>query len=265
MNRYQIQKPIGKGGYATVVAAHDTVTGQDVAIKFLKKQDAEALARFQREVLVLQSLDHPGIVKVLDSGVAGNQPYIVMELLRGLTVERLMQKARLTLRQALGIAAKVAEALHYAHAMGVVHRDVKPANAFITRERVVKLMDFGMARFIASGYSLTAAGVFMGTHDFIAPEVADGHRPTAAADMYSLGAMTYMLISGVAPFEGTDPIRVILARLTSDPPPLSDKVPDVPADIEDLVMRALARDPNHRPESLGSFAAQALAAMSRLP
>lgn len=265
MNRYEIGQQIGKGGYATVVAARDNATGQDVAIKILRRQEPVELVRFEREAMLLRSMDHPGIVKVFDSGVAGGKPFIVMELLKGLTVDAVIKRSRLSIKQALGIAIRVAGALDYAHAMGVIHRDVKPTNTFITLDHQIKLMDFGMARFMAAGNSLTAADMFLGTPDFIAPEVVDGRRPGAAADLYSLGAMTYLLLALEAPFTGSDPIRVMLSKLDQDAPPLRQKAPDVPEVIEALVMRCLARDPRARYPSLADFAHEARNALAGVP
>ena len=264
MSRYKIQKTIGEGNYGTVFAARDDETGGLVAIKILKPADADTVERFEREAKVLCALDHPGIVKVLGTGVANGKPYTVMELLDGKPLDVLHRKARLTPAQIVGIAVKVAEALDYAHGRGIVHRDVKPANIFVTRANRIKLLDFGMARWLEPGASITDAGVYMGTPDYIAPEVIEGQRPVPASDLYSLAAMMFVLLAGQAPFTAANKLDAMLLRLERVAPTLAEKGVRVPEVLERLIARGLARKPADRHGSLREFAKEARAALKAL-
>lgn len=256
MDRYEIGKRIGEGTAGAVYRARDRVTGAEVALKVLKVHSEEERARFEREATVLKAFDHPGIVRIVDAGVAGEKPYIAMELLEGGTLHSLVKRrVKLALRQSLVIVLKLADALAYAHSRGVIHRDVKPANAFITRSSKIKLMDFGMARFTESGGSMTAVNSLLGTPDFIAPEIVDGARPTPACDQYALGMMAYVMISGVYPFAAKTPLATMLERCMNDAPPLASVVSDLPAGIDAVVMQALRRDPVERHPGVAALAA----------
>lgn len=256
MDRYEIGKRIGEGTAGAVFRARDRTTGAEVALKVLKVHSEEERARFEREAAVLRAFDHPGIVKILDAGVTGEKPYFAMELLEGGTLYSLVKRrVKLSLRQSLIIILKLADALAYAHARGVIHRDVKPANTFVTRSSQIKLMDFGMARFTETGGSMTAVNSFMGTPDFIAPEIVDGARPTPACDQYGLGMMAYVMISNVFPFAAKTPLATMLERCTREAAPLASVVPDLPAAIDAVVMQALRRDPDQRHPGVAELAA----------
>ena len=190
---YEFEDHLGAGAQGTVYRAKDKRSGTLVAIKILQDTSAGFVARLKRETDMLRALDHPGIVKLYGTGVDGERHFLVMELLDGATLDEVMKKAKIDAKQALTIAVKVAESLAHAHTHGIVHRDVKPANIMLTRDQKIKLMDFGLAKPMAKGQTLTGEGVLVGTPEFTAPELIRGERPTPACDQHSLAAMVYLL------------------------------------------------------------------------
>jgi hypothetical protein len=254
LGRYEIQEEIGRGMMGIVYRAVDPALGRTVALKTvslllaLPDEDRAGFEqRFLNEARIAAGLNHPGIVVVHDVGRdAGSASlYIALEYLEGETLsERVKREGRLDWRESLRLTAKVAEALHHAHERHIVHRDVKPANIMVLPSGQPKLMDFGIAKIPAA--QLTNAGEFFGTPSYMSPEQATGEPLDARSDVFSLGAVLYLLLTGTRAFDAPS-VPGILARVAKkDPPPPSKLTPGVPAVVDDIVARALAKDSGQR-------------------
>jgi serine/threonine-protein kinase len=251
--RYRLQSEIAVGGMGWVWRAHDTRLERPVAVKVLRSElsdDATFRTRFRTEARHAAALNHPNIAAVHDYGesadpVTGEQvAYLVMELVDGEPLSSLLQRTPVPgLDRTLGIVRQTASALAAAHALGVVHRDVKPANVLVTPDGTVKLTDFGIA-WSASNAPLTSTGHVMGTPHYLAPEQVQGNRATTASDVYSLGVIAYECLAGRRPFEGGTAVDTALMHIRENPPPLPDSVPD---DVRALVQQAMAREAADRP------------------
>ena len=236
--RYRLDRPLGRGGMATVYLARDTELDRPVAVKVLDAADEGLRERFVREARLAARLSHPNVVGVFDAGEDGGRPYIVMEHVEGETVaELLARRGRLPPEEARGLAVQAARGLAHAHAAGLVHRDIKPQNLLLREDGTLKIADFGIAR-ATEDTSLTQPGTVLGTAAYLAPEQARGERATPASDVYSLGAVLYELLTGKPPAETPAPVREL--------------APEVPRELEDVVMRSLARNPSYRPADLES-------------
>jgi eukaryotic-like serine/threonine-protein kinase len=235
-DRYRLERPLGHGGMATVYLARDTDLDRPVAVKVLDAADEGLRERFVREARLAARLSHPNVVSVFDAGEDGGRPYIVMEHVEGETVaELLARRGPLPPDEARGLALQAARGLAHAHAAGLVHRDVKPQNLLLREDGTLKIADFGIAR-ATEDTALTQPGTVLGTAAYLAPEQARGERATPASDVYSLGAVLYELLTGRPPLETATPVREL--------------APEVPRDIEAVVMRCLARNPAYRPADL---------------
>jgi eukaryotic-like serine/threonine-protein kinase len=257
LGRYQIEEEIGRGMMGVVYRARDPDLGRLVALKTVQlaftiaeDQKASFERRFLAEARAAAALSHPNIVVVHDVGrdPASGTPYIALEYLAGQPLSERLESGRLPMREALRIGARLADALHHAHAHGIVHRDVKPANIMIVSgagdEPGVKLMDFGVAKVPAS--QLTAAGEFFGTPSYMSPEQALGHPVDGRSDLFSLGGVLYAMLTGERAFDGPS-VPTILAMIAHrDVPAPSQRVPELPADVDAVVARALAKDPGKR-------------------
>jgi serine/threonine-protein kinase len=247
--RYRIERELGRGGMATVYLAHDESLGRAVAVKVLGQHvagDPALRERFVREARHAAMLAHPNIVQVFDTGEDEGQPYIVMECVEGETLaEVLRRRHKLPPHEVAVIGAQAAAGLAHAHAAGLVHRDVKPGNLLLRRDGAVKIADFGIAR-AADGTRLTEHGTLLGTAGYLAPEQAAGEDAVAASDVYALGVVLYEALAGQPPRR----IETLgeLARSHDEPPPaIGDVAPRTPAQLEQAVMRCLARAPEYRP------------------
>jgi eukaryotic-like serine/threonine-protein kinase len=256
-DRYEVVDTIGSGGMAIVYRAHDRELERDVAIKVLPQHlvnDGDLLERFQREARLVGRLSHPNIVNVYDVGEAEGRPYIVMECVDGVTLaEELARRGRFPTDEAVELALQVCAGLGHAHENGLVHRDVKPRNLLLRSDGIVKIADFGIARAV-EGTQLTATGTVLGTAVYAAPEQVSGEQVTTAADIYSVGAVLYELLAGRPPFTYESLPELVLKQREGRVPSLRDSVPDVPAYLDEVVLRSLAPEPSARPPS-----AQALA------
>jgi serine/threonine-protein kinase len=246
VGRYRLARLIGRGAYGEVYvgAAED---GPNVAVKVLDPslaREAEVIARFEREAETARRLDHPNVVRVLDVGSARGKHYIVMELVHGGSLRRLLQRGAPP-AVLLSILAEVARGLAFAHAAGVVHRDVKPENVLVTRSRHAKIADFGLAR-AADLATLTTDGRMLGTASYMSPEQARGRRAVPASDVYSVGVMLYEIISGARPFSSDTPHGFIYQHAEQEPA-RPRVLPAFPADLAALTLRCLAKDPEQRP------------------
>jgi eukaryotic-like serine/threonine-protein kinase len=259
--RYRLDSRIATGGMGVVWRGTDTVLDRVVAIKILKAEfadDATFRSRFETEARHAASLHHPGVAAVFDSGQGqandggGPRPFLVMEFVDGQPLSNLLRpNAPLDPAVARTLIADAADAIGAAHAAGIVHRDVKPANLLVTPDRQIKITDFGIAR-AADGIALTATGQVMGTPQYLSPEQAEGSTATPASDIYSLGVVLFECLAGYRPFGGDTPITTALAHLRDPIPDLPDFVP---ADLAAVVRRALAKKPSERFATAADFAA----------
>ncbi|KPC61895.1 protein kinase domain-containing protein [Streptomyces chattanoogensis] len=253
--RYRLTRRLGRGGMAEVFAAEDVRLGRTVAVKLLRADLAEdpvSKARFTREAQSVAGLNHHAVVAVYDSGedfVSGNTvPYIVMELVEGRTIRDLLLNADAPPPdQALIIVSGVLEALAYSHQHGIVHRDIKPANVIITHSGAVKVMDFGIARALHGAQStMTQTGMVMGTPQYLSPEQALGKTVDTRSDLYATGCLLYELLALRPPFTGETPLSVVYQHVQDMPVPPSEVAEAVPPELDGLVMRSLAKDPDDR-------------------
>jgi eukaryotic-like serine/threonine-protein kinase len=250
--RYELGQELGAGGMGRVVAAHDQVLGRDVAIKLLSpRAERVTRERFVREARTAAKLHHPNVVAVYDTGEEDEQPYLVMELVRGQSLADVIRtEGRLDVEDAVGITVGVLDGLAVAHRTGMVHRDVKPANVLLPDEGGVKLSDFGIAKLLdEAGAELTATGSLMGTPTYLAPELVGGSPPSPASDVYSVGCLLYAQLTGEPPFTEGDPLAIAYAHRNEPVPPIEEARPDLPPDIVAVVERALAKDPGERYDS----------------
>ncbi len=255
--RYRLEELIGEGGMAVVYRAYDLALNRPVAVKILRAQygsDANFLRRFEREAQAAARLVHPNIVNVYDVGRDDGVHYIVMEYVRGQTLKHLiLRHAPFRLEHAAHIVGQVAAALDYAHRQGLVHRDIKPQNILVDDQGVAKVTDFGIAKGLTD-VSLTEAGVGMGTVHYVSPEQARGEAATPASDIYALGVVLYEMLTGRLPFDADNPIGLAMQHVNAPPPPPRQFNPDLPPQVEAIVLRALAKDPAQRYPSAGALA-----------
>lgn len=262
---YRVIRLIGSGGMGSVYEVEHQELGKRFVLKTLLRElsnRADLVQRLRTEWRSLGKLEHPNIVRVSDAGVAeGKFPYFVMERLMGETLaDRLAQQGRLPVELAIKIAVGVLDALSVAHNIGIIHRDVKPPNIFVTQQDVPKLLDFGIAKLVdASAESITARGVAVGTPRYMSPEQAAGDPVDARADLYAVGLVLFEMISGAGPYRASDANELFLAHLTQPAPPLSSQAARVSLELDAITASLLAKSPAERPASARS-AAQALRA-----
>jgi hypothetical protein len=264
-NRYHLVRQLGTGGMARVFLAVDTRLGSNVAIKVLHPQFAEEKAyieRFAREAKMAGVLDNPHIVKILEYGQDREHHYLVIEYIDGQDIRKVIEsEGPLAAERVIDIADQVAEALQHAYERGIIHRDIKSPNLLLTRDGVIKVLDFGIARSRALP-SLTGSG-FIGSPHYISPEQAMGERADIRSDIYSLGVVLYEMLSGQLPYVADTPWSVINAHITSQPTPLRQLRPDIPPAVERLVERTMAKNPLDRFQSPAELRAAIAAVKAR--
>ena len=265
--RYEEGEPLGRGGMAEVRRGVDNRLGRSVAIKRLRvdlASDATFQARFRREAQSAASLNHPTIVSVYDTGEEPDPngsgvtiPYIVMELVTGKTLRDLIREGRKIMpERALEITSGVLEALDYSHRAGIVHRDIKPGNVMLTPQGQVKVMDFGIARAVADTSStMTQTAAVIGTAQYLSPEQARGETVDARSDLYSTGCLLYELLTGRPPFVGESPVSVAYQHVREQPLPPSSFDPDIPPEVDAVVLKALAKNREERYQSAAEMRA----------
>src|SRR5262245_54292976 len=273
--RYQVGELLGYGGMAEVHRGRDLRLGRDVAIKMLRTdlaRDDTFQQRFRREAQNAASLNHPAIVAVYDTGEergpnGESLPYIVMEFVNGRTLkEVLASEGRLLPRRALDITAEICSALEFSHRHGIIHRDIKPGNVMLTQTGQVKVMDFGIARALASGAStMTQTSAVIGTAQYLSPEQARGESVDARSDVYATGCVLYELVCGHPPFVGDSPVSVAYQHVREDARPPSESNRDVPPVVDAVVLKALAKNPLNRYQSAAEMRADLLRAAAGRP
>jgi ABC-type oligopeptide transport system substrate-binding subunit len=242
--RYRLEEELGHGGMGTVYRAHDTVLRRDVAVKLLSnaRLGTEGHSRLLREAQIVARLDHPNIVTVHDVGQHQGKPFIVMQLVEGGTLD---DRRPANLHETVQIIKQVCVALEYAHQLGIIHRDLKPENVALSPDGTAKLMDFGLARSVAT--RITAEGTLMGTVHYMAPEQALGKELDRRADLYALGVMFYELTTGQLPFSDDSPVAVISQHLHAPVVPPRARNPEISAELNRLIVQLMAKDPVDRP------------------
>jgi len=259
LSHYRIVSKIGAGGMGEVFLAEDLSLGRSVALKFLPpemQQDELAHRRFLREARVAAALNHPNICSIHEVGEAEGRDFIVMEYVEGRTLKERLAAGRLELKEALQIAAEIAEALEEAHGRGIVHRDLKPANIMLGPRGHVKVMDFGLAKLVKDAEKavsqedtltvLTKAGSTLGTLAYMSPEQLRGEAVDARSDVFSFGIVLYEMLAGVHPFRESSPMDIAAGILNKEPAPLSAHVGTCPPLLQETVSRMLAKRASER-------------------
>lgn len=254
---YEIVAPLGEGGMAAVYKAYQPAMERFVAVKVLSRKLAESnefTNRFQREAIMLAQLQHPHILPVFDYGQKDGYSYIVMPFLQNGTLDELLRIRRRTLPEIYQIMTQLGGALGYAHARGMIHRDVKPSNVLIDEQGNCLLTDFGLARMIeASSDKLTTAGAIMGTPAYMSPEQGKGDSLDGRSDLYSLGVMFYEMLTGQVPYSDTLPMMVVIKHIRDPLPPPRQFVPDLSDAIERVLIKSLAKEPDERYQTAEYF------------
>jgi serine/threonine protein kinase len=264
---YEILSPIGAGGMGEVLKAKDTRLQRTVAVKVLPSElasDAERRSRFEREAHAASALNHPNITTVFDIGEDEGTHYIVMELVEGKTLRELLDEGPLSTDKLLPIATQIAEGLAKAHGAGIVHRDIKPENVMVTDDRLVKILDFGLAKLVPQGSEegseaptetrVTQQGVFMGTVPYMSPEQAASRRVDYRSDQFSFGSILYEMATGKRAFKKQTVPETLAAIIEEDPEPIRKLNEAVPGELSAILERCLAKDPAGRYESTGDLA-----------
>jgi eukaryotic-like serine/threonine-protein kinase len=260
--RYRILRKLGSGGMANVYLAEDEELGRRVAVKILNDRYANDdlfIERFRREAKSAAGLSHPNIVSIYDRGQAEGTYYIAMEVIEGRSLKELiLTRGALPIGTAIAYAKQLLEALRFAHRHGIIHRDIKPHNVLVSadqhakaHEPRLKVTDFGIARHGAS--QMTEAGSIMGTAQYLSPEQARGAPVTAASDLYSAGVVLYEMLTGKVPFTGDSAIEIAMKHVNDLPAPPSGLRPEIPVELDQIVLRALAKDPDERYQSAEEF------------
>jgi serine/threonine-protein kinase len=255
---YELLELLGAGGVGQVYVARDPVLGRQVAIKTLRPEfsrDETFLSRFYNEAQSLGDLNHQNITTLHALHLEGDEPFMVMELVRGHTLEALLSKVhRLTLRESLAVIVQAVAGLTTAHRRGVIHRDIKPSNLMVTDGGLLKIMDFGIAR-VRGSQRMTRAGQMFGTLLYASPEQIRGGDVDERSDVYSLAVVLYEMLAGAPPFSAENDLALMTAHLETPPPPLAAQVQDIDARVEAALMRALAKMPDQRFASVEEFGA----------
>ena len=254
--RYEIIRSIGEGGMANVYLGYDEILDRNVAIKILRgdlSNDEKFVRRFQREALSASSLSHPNIVEMYDVGEDNGLYYIIMEYVEGKTLKQLLKKrGSLTLSEAIDIMVQLTDGMAHAHDSYIIHRDLKPQNIMIQDDGQIKITDFGIAMALNST-QLTQTNSVMGSVHYLPPEQASGKGSTTKSDIYSMGIIFYELLTGKLPFKGENAVEIALKQMRDPIPSLKEDNPNIPQSIENIILKATAKNPKNRYEDAKSM------------
>jgi eukaryotic-like serine/threonine-protein kinase len=259
-DRYELEELLDHGGMSTVYRGHDRMLERTVALKILHAHfgdDAEYVERFRREARAVAQLSHPNIVTVIDRGSSDGHQFIVFEYVEGENLKQLLERTGpLPVERVVELGIEIADALAFAHAHDLVHRDVKPQNILVDTAGDAKVTDFGIVRTLDVERGVTQTGTVLGTSNYLSPEQAAGSPVTPATDIYSLGVVLYELLTGEVPFHGDNLVVVAMKHVTEHPPDILAQRPEVPARLAAAVARALEKDPERRFVSMDAFATE---------
>lgn len=252
-DRYEIIRTIGEGGMANVYLAYDTILERNVAVKILRgdlADDEKFVRRFQREAISASSLSHPNIVEMYDVGEDNGKYFIVMEYVDGKTLKSLIKKrGALTVHEVLDIMLQLTDGIAHAHESYIIHRDIKPQNVLILEDGTVKITDFGIAMALNSN-ELTQTNSVMGSVYYLPPEQANGSGSTIKSDIYSLGILMYELLTGKLPFKGENAVEIAIKQMKEKIPSVCEINPDIPQSLENIILKACAKNPKNRYDSV---------------
>ena len=255
-SNFKIIEKLGEGGMGAVYKGVDMMTEREVAIKALKPELAsqpEVAERFRSEAVTLAKLNHPNIATLYNFFRQGDEYYMVLEFVRGETLDSLISRqGAMPVEQAVPLFCKVLEGIDHAHEEGIVHRDIKPANMMLTSKGALKVLDFGIARILGTA-RMTRAGHLIGTIEYMAPEQVKGLETDARSDIYSLGMLLYEMLTGRVPFDIQNEFDLMSAQINQMPRPPRELNPDIPAEVEEAIMRAVAKEPEARYQTAGEF------------
>lgn len=264
-DRYQIIRMIGEGGMANVYLANDTILNRNVAVKILRgdlADDEKFVRRFQREAIAASSLSHPNIVEMYDVGEDNGKYFIVMEYIEGRTLKSLIKKrGALTLSEVIDIMLQLTSGIACAHESYIIHRDIKPQNIMILDDGRVKITDFGIAMALNSN-ELTQTNSVMGSVHYLPPEQANGSGSTIKSDIYSLGILMYELLTGKVPFKGDNAVEIAIKQMKDKIPSVCEFNPEIPQSIENVILRACAKNPKNRYDSVSEMYNDILTALN---
>lgn len=248
IGRYEIKSELGRGGMATVYRAQDPSFDREVAVKVLPREflhDPQFLARFQREIKTIAQLEHPAIVPVYDVGEDDGQPYFVMRNMTGGSLSDWLQQGAFSVQDTARIVERLAKALAYAHKKGIVHRDLKPGNVLFDSAGEAFISDFGVAKLAESASSMTGSGI-VGTPAYMSPEQAQSGQIDGRSDVYALGAIIYEMLTGQQPYKADTPMGVVVKHITDPVPEILRDHPDLPAEVDEVIKKAMSKNPNER-------------------
>ncbi len=260
LGRYRLQRLLGHGGMSEVYLAYDERMHRDVAIKVVSSSHVDYIERFQREAGAISNLHHNHILPAFDYGAQEPWHYLVMPYIEHETLSERLERGPLTLEEAGEMLSQIASGLQYAHEHGIVHRDIKPSNILLRDDHYAYLADFGLAKATNGADGVTRTGVLLGTPEYMAPELADGPA-SMSSDLYALGISLYEMVTGRLPFTGDTPLAVYLRQLHDPPIPPSRLNPAIPHEVEQVILRALDKDPRRRfqtPQELAQAYLQAV-------
>ncbi|HLJ34797.1 MAG TPA: protein kinase, partial [Ktedonobacteraceae bacterium] len=253
LGRYHLLQRLGRGGMSEVYLAHDELMNRDVAIKVVSSMHADYMERFHREAEAIGRLNHDHILPAYDYGEQEPWHYLVMPHIEYGTLRDLLAQGPLSLDQVDELFTQIASGIQFAHDQGIIHRDIKPSNILLRDEHYTYIADFGLAKSLEGGDTVTLSGSLLGTPEYMAPELADGPA-TTSSDIYALGVLLYQMVTGQVPFSGETPIAVYFKQLRDEPPLPSELNPQIPPSVEHVILRTLDKDPRRRYRTAGAVA-----------